>query len=288
MKMNILVCLDSGYIPPLKVMLRSLTFSNPDDFFDIYVLHSSLTNEDIQSVSDSLKNRKAKIIPIKLPDDFGKDFPILRHLTKEAYFRIFAPWYLPEELDKILYLDPDITIIGKIDELYNTDLNEKCFAGASHGIPVTQFFNRMRLRMCRNSQYINSGVLLMNLKQIREEHSREKILKYIDKHGDKLYFADQDVINGMYSKKIVYFSSLKYNLDENFFKLYNRTSPKRDRIDFSWVRKNTSIIHYCGKNKPWKEDYEGEFGIFYESFTDAPVIRKPRGHVNYFFLDAVN
>ena len=105
MKMNILVCLNSGYIPPLKVMLRSLTFSNPDDFFDIYVLHSSLTNEDIQSVSDSLKNRKAKIIPIKLPDDFGKDFPILRHLTKEAYFRIFAPWYLPEELDKILGLE---------------------------------------------------------------------------------------------------------------------------------------------------------------------------------------
>lgn len=288
MKMNILVCLNSGYIPPLKVMLRSLTFSNPDDFFDIYVLHSSLTNAEIESVSDSLKNRKAKIIPIKLPDNFGEEFPVLRHLTKEAYFRIFAPWHLPMELDKILYLDPDITIIGKIDELYNTDLNENCFAAASHGIPVTQLFNRMRLRMCRNSQYINSGVLLMNLKQIREEHSREEILKYIDKNGDKLYFADQDVINGMYSKKIIYVSPLKYNLDENYFKLYNKTSPKHERINFSWVRKNTSIIHYCGKNKPWKEDYEGEFGIFYESFTDTPIIRKPKGHINYLFLDAVN
>lgn len=288
MKMNILVCLDSGYIPPLKVMLRSLTFSNPDDSFDIYIMHSNLTDGEIESVSDSLKNRKAKIISVKLPDDFGENFPILRHLTKEAYFRIFAPWYLPEKLDKILYLDPDITIIGKIDELYNTSLHGNCFAGASHGIPITQLFNRLRLRMCKNSQYINSGVLLMNIKQIREEHSREEILKYIDKHGDKLYFADQDVINGMYSKKITYLSPLKYNLDENYFKLYNRTSPKRDRIDFSWVRKNTSIIHYCGKNKPWKEDYEGEFGIFYESFTDAPVIRKPKGHVNYFFLDAVN
>ena len=234
--MNILVCLDSGYIPPLKVVLRYLTFSNPDDFFDIYVLHSSISDKDIASVSDSLKNRKAKIIPIKLPDNFGEDFPILRHLSKETYYRLFAPWYLPIDLDNILYLDPDITIIGKIDELYNTNLQQNCFAGASHGIPASQFINRMRLKMFRKSQYVNAGVLLMNLNNIREEHSREEILKYIDKNGDKLYFADQDVINGMYSKKTVYFSPLKYNLDENYFKLYNKTSPKRDRIDFSWVR----------------------------------------------------
>lgn len=63
MKMNILVCLDSGYISPLNVMLRSLTFSNSDDFFDIYVLHSSLTNEDIQSVSTLLKTERQKLSP---------------------------------------------------------------------------------------------------------------------------------------------------------------------------------------------------------------------------------
>lgn len=288
MKMNILVCLDSAYIPPLKVMLRSLTFSNPDDYFDIYILHSSLTDEEISCVSDSLKNRRAQVIPIKLPDNFGEDFPVLRHLTREAYFRIFAPWYLPEDIDKILYLDPDITIIGKIDGLYNIDLSKNCFAGASHGIPVSQFVNRIRLKMCRDSQYVNSGVLLMNPVNIRREHNIGEILKYIDRHGDKLYFADQDVINGMYSKKIVYFSALQYNLDENFYKLYNRTHSVSNRIDFSWVRKNTSIVHYCGKNKPWKEDYEGDFGIFYDSFTDSPVIREPKGKVNYFFLDALN
>lgn len=288
MKMNILVCLDSGYIPPLKVMLRSLTFSNPDDYFDIYILHSSLTDEEISCVSDSLKNRKAQVIPIKLPDNFGEEFPVLRHLTREAYFRIFAPWYLPEDIDKILYLDPDITIIGKIDGLYNIDLSKSFFAGASHGIPVSQFINRIRLRMCRASQYINSGVLLMNPVNIRHERNIGEILKYIDRHGNKLYFADQDVINGIYSKKIVYFSALQYNLDENFYKLYNRTHSAANRIDFSWVRKNTSIIHYCGKNKPWKEDYEGDFGIFYDSFTDSPVIREPKGKVNYLFLDALN
>lgn len=288
MNMNILVCPNSGYIPPLKVMLRSLTFSNPDDSFDVYILHSSLADSDIRSVEESLKNRKARVIPVKLPENFGEDFPVLRHLTKEAYYRIFAPFYLPEHLNRILYLDPDITIIGKIGELYNMDLQENCFVGASHGIPVSQFVNRLRLKMCRGSKYINSGVLLMNLEQLRKEHSAGEILRYIDKNGDKLYFADQDVINGMYSKKTVYFSPLKYNLDEHFFKLYNSTRPISKRVDFSWVRKHTSIIHYCGKNKPWNEDYEGEFGIFYESFTDSPVIRAPKGSVNYLFLDAAN
>ena len=37
-------------------------------------------------------------------------------------------------------------------------------------------------------------------------------------------------------------------------------------IDLEWVRKNTVIIHYCGRNKPWKKNYIGQLGVFYQQY----------------------
>ena len=48
--MNILVTLDSNYIPPLTVLLKSLMMTNPDNKFDLYVAHSSLTEEDFLKI----------------------------------------------------------------------------------------------------------------------------------------------------------------------------------------------------------------------------------------------
>ncbi len=38
------------------------------------------------------------------------------------------------------------------------------------------------------------------------------------------------------------------------------------RPDLAWVRQNTVLIHYCGRNKPWKPRYIGELGVFYDEF----------------------
>ena len=31
-----------------------------------------------------------------------------------------------------------------------------------------------------------------------------------------------------------------------------------------WVRNNSVIIHFCGRNKPWKNNYFGKLNVFYE------------------------
>ena len=59
--MNILVTLDSNYVGPLTVFLKSLMITNPNNEFDIYVAHSSLTEEDFIKI----KNAKMKSIFLK-------------------------------------------------------------------------------------------------------------------------------------------------------------------------------------------------------------------------------
>ena len=55
--MNILVTLDSNYVFPLTVLLKSLMITNSESEFDIYVAHSSLTEEDFGKLNRQLTFR---------------------------------------------------------------------------------------------------------------------------------------------------------------------------------------------------------------------------------------
>ena len=44
--------------------------------------------------------------------------------------------------------------------------------------------------------------------------------------------------------------------------LFHRQSG--DRMDLDYVRQNAVIIHYCGRNKPWKSGYIGKLNVFYD------------------------
>ena len=50
--------------------------------------------------------------------------------------------------------------------------------------------------------------------------------------------------------------------------LYQTHSPFEKNLDIDWVRNNSIIIHYCGRNKPWKPNYIGKLDIFYNEIRD--------------------
>jgi lipopolysaccharide biosynthesis glycosyltransferase len=130
--MNVLVTLNSNYLNPLKVMLKSLFINNPEEKFNIYVMHSSLTDEELQSLKAMIEGKGHKLYAITVKGDYFKDAPIVKHYSKEMYYRLLACKFLPPEVDKILYLDPDILIINSIKALYDTELEGYLFAAANH------------------------------------------------------------------------------------------------------------------------------------------------------------
>lgn len=76
-----------------------------------------------------------------------------------------------------------------------------------------------------------------------------------------MFLPDQDVISGLYGKKIVKLDTYIYNMTDRLYR-YDRSLGKHR--NFEWYREHSVVFHYCGKNKPWKEDYSGVFGVFYK------------------------
>lgn len=262
---NILVTLDKNYIPYFNVMISSLIRSNPGEYFNIYLLHSSLCASDTES-TEKLIGDHGKLYLTEIREEGLSDAPTTDRYPKEMYYRIFAAKYLPEELDRILYLDPDIIVNGSVRELYDMPMGRALFAAASHiGNNLLHFFNEIRLDIDEDIPYINSGVMLMNLRVLREEQNLGDVFAYIESHKGRLFLPDQDIISGLYGDRIIPLDPCRYNMTEKLF-LFHRQSG--DKMDIDYVRNNTVIIHYCGRNKPWKSGYIGKLNIFYKEVAD--------------------
>ena len=190
--------------------------------------------------------------------------PTTSRYPLEIYFRLFAPILLEKNIDRILYLDVDIICINNLVELYNTDIKDYYFAGCTHTKRMLTRINAIRLGMGSGSKacYINTGVMLMNLSRLRSEWDPDRIFAFIRDRGQTFVLPDQDIIMALYGSRIRLLDTLRYNLSDRILRLNNISMDSR-RMSLDDVRRQTCLIHYCGRSKPWKEHYMGRLGVFY-------------------------
>lgn len=266
MTINILVTLDQNYILPLRVLLLSLFENNADSRFSVYMVYSGIPASELGELRAMTRRFGSELIPIEINDMLFKDAPVVSHYTQAMYYRLLAHEVLPRRLDRILYLDPDILVINPVDALYATDVGGYLCAAASHTFltAVTKHINKLRLSGSDADGYYNSGVLLMNLTRQRERIRREDIFQYIEENRSKLILPDQDVLNALYGDEICPLDDSLYNFDARKSKTYFVASSGLK--DVNWVMRNTVLLHFCGKQKPWKKGYQNRFGILYRHY----------------------
>ncbi len=259
---NILITVDRNYLPYFNVMLCSLLHSNPDESVEVYMLHDSL-DESMMEATHKILGDRGNIHLLKIDETGLEDAPTTDRYPKAIYYRIFAAKYLPESLDRILYLDPDLIVNGSVRELYDMPMGTAFFAAASHigKGNVLHLFNEMRLDMDEDMPYINSGVMLINLRQLRAEQTYSEVFDYINNYKERLILPDQDIISGLYGDRIIPLDPYRYNMTERLFVFHIQ---RNDKIDINYIRENSVIIHYCGRNKPWKNGYIGKLNVFYD------------------------
>ena len=187
--------------------------------------------------------------PVMVKQSLFENAPVTDRYPTTIYYRLLAHQMLPQALHKILYLDADILCINDLSPLYNTALGNNLFASAIHAslTNTTDVINKIRLQNFGADGYYNSGVLLMNLDLMRQEVDANQIFDYIRRHI--LLLPDQDVLNALYSERIKTIPDQLYNFDTRNGKIYETISL--GEWDLDWVIKNTVILHYCGREKPW-------------------------------------
>lgn len=246
--MNILVAFNKLYMPHAKVMLTSLRTSMPEESIDVYLMYHEINQADILKLGSYLsKKHNIQLHPIRITKTPFDEIKLGMHLTIETTYRLMAASLLPDNINRILWLDCDIIINKSISKLYNTDFKSATIA-VCKGRGMIANHNK-RLGLPDNHTYFNAGVVLMNLKRMRENDAINSFMSIITKYGDRLTFLDQDILNIAYTgTEVKYLDSEKYNyqIDRDF-----KLSPE----NYKTFLEQCCIIHFASAAKPWKNTY---------------------------------
>lgn len=261
--MNILVAADKKHMNPLKVMLTSLFLNNPKTKFDIYLMYINLDTESIRELSILTNSNRSSLIQIKVEASFLDAAPNMSIYPKEKYFRLLAHRFLPTKLDRILYLDTDILVLNRIDELYNIDFKCNLYGAAFHKISLN-IFNKIRLFPYAINQYYNSDILMLNLSLLRKDVDERTIFAFLKLNTGKLLIPDQDILNSLYSDKIIAIDEQKYNFNSRHYIFYKNKS--KQNLKMERFLKEIVILHFSGRIKPWENNYRGNFQKIYSHY----------------------
>ena len=104
--MNLLFCINQSFRPLLCQCLRSIVKNGGEEEYDAYILHSDLTQEDMDAIQAVSNRVHCRFVAVNAKDFEG--FPESSRYPRQIFYRLAAPLLLPKELDRILYLDVDM------------------------------------------------------------------------------------------------------------------------------------------------------------------------------------
>lgn len=266
--MNILVALNANYLYPLKVMLKSLFMNNRGCTITVYMMYSKLNENEIKDIQEFVSGEGHRLVPVFIHPGLFDDALVYRHFSSEMYYRLIAFRYLPESVDRILYLDPDIINLNPVFDLYRKPFGNAFFMACEHAYSARMAgpFNKMRLKTPKAKGYFNTGVLMMNIKALRKSNSLKKIMQFTEKHKH-LLLPDQDIFNALYWDKIISIPGMYYNYDARYYNLTRIFPTNKDQANPKWIKAHTVFIHYCGGQKPWQPGYKGNLGFFFNFYA---------------------
>lgn len=235
----------NNYISLLYICMTSILYSKlAYTYISFYLLISKDFTKKNIAFLETLYDQYDyfNITILELDDRYDKAF-VSSYITKEAYYRFSLGELIPH-LNKLIYLDNDVIIFKDLTNLYNMNFNNKIILGQ----PI-HFYNKSKIGNYR----INSGILLLNLKKMREIKMEKKILNILINKREEYRYHDQSIINKYFKKFLGDYPpenhARPYNKSQSIlFNNFSGNLYNKDYFLFSW--KYPTMRHYLGRYKP--------------------------------------
>ena len=249
---------DDQYIPYLDVAIASLIDNASKEYqYRLVILNTGLAAEGVAKI----KRRECpgfviEFIDISKPlEKIKSRFKNVYHFSIVTYYRLFIASLFPQ-YDKIVYLDCDLVVLGDISRLYHVDLGDNFLAAAPEQfVRSTKEFRRYAEKALGvdPDQYVNAGVLVIDLKRFRENEIEKQFVHLISEYDFDLLDPDQAYLNYLCQNKI-------YSLPNGWNKEPMPLPCQGEK----------NIVHYALYKKPWQYDdvMDGEY--FWQYAKESP------------------
>lgn len=241
----------NDYEHTIVSMLSVLENLSIEEYYDFYILvDNDFSDNRKREFINCFKGYEAfcNISFKNVGNVFENVYLRIESIGKPTYFRLLLPVLLQEK--KCIYLDSDTIICENIQKLLKFDLQDCYVAGVKapwYVLKADVSYSRQAL-LPDMGQYINAGVLLMNLSEMRKDNIVEKMLGLLPYNMDS---QDQDIINSACYGRIK-FLPFGYNVMTKYaawpLREYGGLFSENE-LKTAW--NNPQIIHYADRIKPW-------------------------------------
>lgn len=231
---------DENFVKFTAVTINSLIANASKEFsYDIHILCTKISEDKKQKVI-KLANKNFKVYFDDVTNylkSISYRLPIRDYYSKTTYYRLFISEMFPE-LDKALYLDSDMIVLGDISELYNHDIGENYVGACNEQAMVQTNVYGTYVEKCiglDRNKYFNAGMLLINCAQFRKQKILDQFIRLLHEYSF-VVTQDEDYLNFICKDKVFWIEN-SWNV-ETYGKIkYSEATAK--------------IIHYLMVGKPW-------------------------------------
>ncbi|HLV77801.1 MAG TPA: glycosyltransferase family 8 protein [Marinobacter sp.] len=283
-QVHIALCCDENYAAyATAVMLSILKSTAQPRRLAFYLIANNITPATQNLMQEEISRYQSGLTIIQATNKTFEGLPVHR-FGQAVYQRILLGEYLPEALEKIIYLDSDLFVGDDICSLWDTDLEGFAVAAVEDlsrsacttiGIP--------------RHDYFNSGVLLMDLKQWRDEGIHWQVAEYAAENAHKLQYVDQCSLNAVFMGKWKRLHP-RWNSQANLYKILRKYSEGSGytKAELEEAAAWPAIIHFTGKKKPWLRycfhPYRDDFLKVLNAIpwaTEHPSLSDPKEQLRY-------
>lgn len=248
--MDVIFATNHDFCPYTAVAIVSLLENNKGEQINVHLFTIGVDHPQIEQMLQlvsAYKDVKLQVYPVD--ESLLKGFPHPGVYSWAAYLRLFAASLLPS-LEKALYLDVDMVIIGSLKELWDMDISHYSCAAVYDSILSYNMTKDFLGYDYYREGYANSGMLLLNLAYWREHQVELHISEYLKNHPVRL--CDQDVLNIILHSTIKFIHP-KWNCHTGYFAFPPLVRDDQKKYIKSLWR-GAKIAHFTGPAKPWYKE----------------------------------
>lgn len=252
------------YAPYLSVFISALMKnSSSSRNYDLIVLVKGISEESERRLKNHAANYSNLSLRFFNPKKMlsGMQFYVSGSVNaEEANYRLLTPWIL-KNYSKAIVTDIDLIFRTDPANLYeDTELENNCIAcckdviyqGALNDPAIDALeYAKQTLKLEKPYDYVNTGVMLMNLDEIRKVFKLDELLEFSQKNHFRI--QEQDILNVLFEGRIL-FLDISWNcylLVNDWVKRELFFAPAASQKEYSEALKKAKVFHWASQPKPW-------------------------------------
>jgi lipopolysaccharide biosynthesis glycosyltransferase len=249
--LHVVLASDARFAMPLSVTMCSAALNcNARRDITFYVLQHGVGRELRERVERSLvRTPNVRVVWLDVSFADLSEFKTHGHLNPMTYARLLIPWLIPTDVERVIYLDSDLVVLGNLAELWDMEFGSRKLLAVQDRIVQSVdgplgLSNYREIGIARDTAYFNAGVLLLDLKRWRADKVSEAVLEYLRINRHIIQMVDQEALNA------VLFNSWGH-LEQRWNWQVGRLHPSRREPVSVGQGGEPSIIHFTTAAKPW-------------------------------------